>query len=183
MAEDPKLTKLRAALDRRVGEAQLPELILAVDAEVRFSWIMLGREPRSSKELLMVYAGILAHGTALSAAETARMIPQLSAASVRQAMKWASDERRLAQACSAVLAFMHRHPISATWGRSDLASSDMMSMETSQRVFVARNDPRRLTPSVGIYSHTRDRWGISYAQPMVLNDRQAGAAIRRRGAR
>ena len=125
----------------------------------------------------MVYAGILAHGTALSAAETSRMIPQLSAASVRQAMKWASDERRLAQACSAVLAFMHRHPISATWGRSDLASSDMMSMETSQRVFVARNDPRRLTPSVGIYSHTRDRWGISYAQPMVLNDRQAGAAI------
>src|SRR5271168_909696 len=177
LAEDPKVTKLRAALDRRVGEAQLPELILAVDAQVRFSWIMLGREPRSSKELLMVYAGILAHGTALSAAETARMIPQLSAASVRQAMKWASDERRLAQACSAVLAFMHRHPISATWGRADLASSDMMSMETSQRVFVARNDPRRLTPSVGIYSHTRDRWGISYAQPMVLNERQAGAAI------
>ena len=177
LADDPKVTKLRAALDRRIGEAQLPELILAVDAEVRFSWIMLGREPRSSKELLMVYAGILAHGTALSAAETARMIPQLSAASVRQAMKWASDERRLAQACSAVLAFMHRHPISTTWGRSDLASSDMMSMETSQRVFVARNDPRRLTPSVGIYSHTRDRWGISYAQPMVLNDRQAGAAI------
>jgi TnpA family transposase len=72
---------------------------------------------------------------------------------------------------------MHRHPISATWGRSDLASSDMMSMETSQRVFVARSDPRRLSPSVGIYSHTRDRWGISYAQPMVLNERQAGAAI------
>ena len=56
--EDPKLTKLRAALDKRVGEAQLPELILAVDAEVRFSWIMLGREPRSERELLMVYAGI-----------------------------------------------------------------------------------------------------------------------------
>jgi hypothetical protein len=175
--DDPKLAKLRSALDRRVGEAQLPELILAVDAEVRFSWMMLGREPRSSKELLMVYAGILAHGTALSAAETARMIPQLSTASVRQAMKWASDERRLAQASSAVLSFMQRHPISASWGRSDLASSDMMSMETSHRVFVARNDPRRLTPSVGIYSHTRDRWGISYAQPMLLNDRQAGAAI------
>ena len=69
VAEDPKVTKLRAALDRRVGEAQLPKLILIVDAEVRFSWIMLGREPRSSKELLMVYAGILAQGTALSAAD------------------------------------------------------------------------------------------------------------------
>jgi Tn3 transposase DDE domain len=106
------------------------------------------------------------------------MIPQLSPASVRQAMKWASDERRLAQACSAVLSFMHRHPISTTWGRSDLASSDMMSMETSQRVFVARHDPRRLTPSVGIYSHTHHRWGISYAQPMVLNERTCESAAK-----
>jgi TnpA family transposase len=175
--EDPKLVKLRAALDKRVGEAQLPEVILSVDAQVRFSWIMLGREPRSTRELLMVYAGILAHGTALSAAETARMIPQLTPASVRAAMKWAGDERRLAQACGAVLAFMHRHPICTTWGRADLASSDMMSLETHQRVFVARNDPRRQTPSVGIYSHTRDRFGISYAQPIVLNERQVGAAI------
>jgi hypothetical protein len=46
--EDPQVAKLRAALDRRIGEAQLPELILAVDAEVRFSLIMLGREPRST---------------------------------------------------------------------------------------------------------------------------------------
>ncbi len=175
--EDPKIEKLRVALDRRIGEAQLPQIILGVDAQVRFSWIMLGREPRSASELLMVYAGILAHGTALSAAETARMIPQLSSASVRAAMKWAGDERRLAQACSAILAFMHRHPICATWGRADLASSDMMSLETYRRVFLARNDPRRQTPSVGIYSHTRDCFGISYAQPILLNERQAGAAI------
>ena len=35
--EDPELAKLRTALDRRIGEAQLPELILAVDAEVHCS--------------------------------------------------------------------------------------------------------------------------------------------------
>ena len=44
-------------------------------------------------------------------------------------------------------------------------------------MFVARNDPRRQTPSIGIYGHTRDRWGISYAQSIVLGERQAGAAI------
>ena len=52
-----------------------------------------------------------------------------------------------------------------------------MSRETSKRVWQARVDPRRQTPSVGIYSHVRDNWGISYAQPIVLNERQAGAAI------
>ena len=33
------------------------------------------------------------------------------------------------------------------------------------------------TPSVGIYSHVKDRWGIFHAQPFVLNERQAGVAI------
>src|SRR2546427_12341445 len=61
--------------------------------------------------------------------------------------------------------------------RSDLASSDMMTMETTKRVWQARLDPRRNTPSIGIYSHVRDRWGIFHAQPFVLNERQAGVAI------
>ena len=174
---DPRVAKLRNDLDDQIGEAQLPEIILDVDAQVHFSWIMLGREPRSSNELLMVYAGMLAHGTAMSAAETARMMPQVSRDSVRQAMRWASDEGRLAEARSAVLEFMQRHPIASSWGRSDLASSDMMSLETSRKVWQARIDPRRHTPAVGMYSHVRAFWGISHAQPIVLNERQAGAAI------
>jgi hypothetical protein len=31
--------------------------------------------------------------------------------------------------------------------------------------------------AVGVYTQVRDRWGIFYAQPIVLNERQAGAAI------
>ena len=53
----------------------------------------------------------------------------------------------------------------------------MMSMETTKRVWQARFDPRRNTPSIGIYSHVKDRWGIFHAQPFVLNERQAGVAI------
>jgi len=175
--ETEEVTTLRIKLDQRINAVQLPELILAVDAQVRFSWLMLAREPRSTEELLMVYAGIMAHGTSLSAAACARMMPQLSAAGIRQAMRWAADERRLAQASQAVLSFMQRHPIAESWGRADLASADMMSMETSKRVWQARMDPRGNTASVGIYSHVRDRWGVFHAQPFVLNERQAGVAI------
>jgi len=34
--EEPELVKLRAALDHRIGEAQLPDLLLQVDAQVSF---------------------------------------------------------------------------------------------------------------------------------------------------
>ena len=40
--DDPYVVRLRSQIDQRIGEAQLPEVILAVDAQVRFSWIMLG---------------------------------------------------------------------------------------------------------------------------------------------
>jgi Tn3 transposase DDE domain len=53
----------------------------------------------------------------------------------------------------------------------------MMSLETQQRVWQARIDPRRQTPSVGIHRHVLAGWGIFNAQPFVLNERQVGAAI------
>ena len=113
----------------------------------------------SSRVLAPLIAKVRAGAQAV--ADAARrgesMIPQLSATGIRQAMRWATDERRLAQASHAVLEFMHHHPIAESWGRADLASSDMMSMETTKRVWQARMDPRRNTPSVGIYSHVRDR--------------------------
>jgi hypothetical protein len=40
-----------------------------------------------------------------------------------------------------------------------------------------RVDPRRRTYAMGIYAHVLDRWGIIYDQPLVLHQRQAGAAI------
>ena len=42
----------------------------------------------------MAYAGILAHGTSLTASECARMISQLTATSIRLAMHWAGGRLR-----------------------------------------------------------------------------------------
>ena len=75
---------------------------------------MLGREPRSTDELLMVYAGIMAHGTSLTAIVCARIFPQLSATSLSQAFRYTRDEQLLSQACQAVLEFMQHHPNAAT---------------------------------------------------------------------
>lgn len=174
---DTHLDALRRAIFEGRPVGQLPKIILEIDSHVRFSWILLGREPRSRTELLLIYAAVLAHGTSLSAADISRMIPELSPKAIRQMMKMTSDERRLRQASDAVLEFMQRHPIAACWGRADLASSDMMSLETSRNLWQARADPRRRTASIGIYSHKKDGWGIFYDQPILLKARQAGAAI------
>jgi hypothetical protein len=43
-----------------------------------------------------------------------------------------------------VLEYMHRHPIAAAWGRSDLASSDMMSLEATDLLRAATRSTRRM---------------------------------------
>jgi TnpA family transposase len=52
-----------------------------------------------------------------------------------------------------------------------------MSLEASRHLGNAGVDPRRRTYAIGIYAHVLDRWGIIYDQPLVLHQRQAGAAI------
>jgi hypothetical protein len=37
----------------------LPEILVDIDARVRFSWLLIGREPASEEELLYLYVALL----------------------------------------------------------------------------------------------------------------------------
>ena len=147
--KDPRLEPARQALARALGDVQFPEVLIEIDGLTRFSWILLGRRPRSEQELVTLYAALMGLGSDLSAAELVRM----------------------------VLRFMREHRVATLWGRGLFASADMMSLEATRYLWSARLDPRRRTYAVGTYAHVLDQWGIFYDQPIVLNRRQAGAAI------
>jgi TnpA family transposase len=87
------------------------------------------------------------------------------------------DEAVWREANALVLEFLHRHAVVKVWGEGTFASADAMSLEASRHLWNARVDPRRRTYAIGIYSHVLDQWGIIYDQPLVLHQRQAGAAI------
>jgi hypothetical protein len=89
------------------------------------------------------------------AAELSRMVPEVGRDAIRQMMNRLADERKLRLAADAVLEFTHEHPIAAYWGRADLASSDMMSLETTRTVWQAGADPRRRSASIGMYTLAR----------------------------
>ncbi|MGF6734723.1 hypothetical protein OKW50_006895 [Paraburkholderia youngii] len=95
---DAEADRLRRAIFEAHPPGQLPEIILEIDSATRFSWILLGREPRSRIELLTVYSAVLAHGTSLSATDISRMVPEVSPAAIRQMMSmrrnWAEPSNR-----------------------------------------------------------------------------------------
>jgi TnpA family transposase len=155
----------------------LPELLLEMDVQTRFSKTLLGRASQSEHELLLTYGALLGHGTEMNATEVALMIPSLSASEISAAMKLLEAEGAIDKANKLIVEFIDRLPVMKVWGDGKSASSDMMSLPTSMHLWNARRDPRRKTASMGMYTHVLNQWPIIYHQPIVLGNRQAGAAI------
>jgi TnpA family transposase len=175
--KDPRIEPARQALARAIGDVQFPDVLIEIDGLTRFSWILLGRPARSEQELVTLYAGLLGLGSDLSMAELTRMVAPIAADSLGQMVLRIEAEGRLRAANDAVLRYMREHRIATLWGRGLFASADMMSLEATRYLWSARLDPRRRTYAIGTYAHVLDQWGILYDQPIVLNRRQAGAAI------
>lgn len=172
-----EIDPLRDRLMSEIGQVQLPDLILEVDSITGFSQALLGRQARSEHELLCIYAGMLAHATSADATRIAQQIPQITPEHILNSMSLFEDKQRIRDANSAVTSYQRQLPLTRIWGDDRLASSDSMSLEVSQRLWAARRDPRRRTPSFGTYTHLSDTGSLIYDQPLILGDRQAGVAI------
>jgi TnpA family transposase len=176
-ATPASLEATQERLFQQIGTVQLPELIMEMDSQIRFSWTLLGREPRSVQELLALYGGLLAQGTELTVAEVALMMPEVPESAIHTTLPLFEESRVLRQANANVVEFLRRHPVVRHWGEGTTASADAMSVDVSRHLWNARVDPRRRTYGIGLYTHLLDQWGIIYDQPVVLNERQAGVAI------
>jgi hypothetical protein len=165
------------ALYRKVGCIQLPTLLLELDAQVHFSWKLLGREPKSAEELLGVYGALLAAGTDLESRGVATMIRGVHESTIRRYMRLFETEPALSEANDALLHFARSHSIVNHWGTGFEASSDLMSLDASKHLYDARADPKRRVHGMGVYQTVLDQWGIPYDQPLPLMRRQVGAAI------
>lgn len=78
-AEDtpPGFQALRTELYGGLTAAHLPEVLMKIEAQVHFSWILLGRAPRTDQELIFLYSALLGHAMDLSAPRLAMMIAGL----------------------------------------------------------------------------------------------------------
>jgi TnpA family transposase len=175
--QDDQLDAIRRALFAGVGKIQLPDLLIEVDAVTRFSWAILGRSPRGEQELVILYAALIALGSDLTAADMARMTLNIEEGAIGDMMRRIEAGGRLPAANRLVLDYFRTLPVTKLWGVGLQASADMMSIDSTRHLWRARQDPRRLTPAVGTYTHVLDQWAILHDQPIILNRRQAGAAI------
>jgi TnpA family transposase len=177
LPKDPEIEVTRTRLFAEIGNVQLPDIIVDVDERTRFSSVLLGRHATSPEELESLYAGLLALGTEKTASEMARMLDGISEDRIELAMRMIEESGHLRAANDVVAASTTSQPLAALWGDGIAASADMMSLDATRHLWNARIEPRRGTHAVGTYTHVSDQWPIIYDRPILLNVRQAGAAL------
>ena len=176
-SEPTDADQLRQRLYTRVGRVQLPELLLALDSDTRFSWHLLEREPRSAEELVTVYAGVLAAASNIDAKTMTMMIPGQRASAIWRSMGLLEEELTLQRANNAVVESLRTIPLVSAWGSGYEASLDLVSLDTSRHLWAARVDPKHRRFAIGTYAHVLNQWGIVCDRPLLLATRRAGAAI------
>lgn len=174
---DAQALRSRTVMFSIIGNSQFADMIVELDARVGFSQALLGNRPKTVSDLLALYGALLAHGTENDAKGVAAMIPGLEVAQISAAMRALEGHGRLRRANERIVAFQRKHAIASLWGMGDKASADMMSLDASRHLYSARMEPRRKTPATGIYTHVMGSYGVFYDQPIVLNERQAAAAV------
>lgn len=175
--EDPELWHTNQALSASIGTTQLPDVILEIDSRTQISTMLLGRRPENAQELIALYAGLLAHGTEIDAKAAAAMIPGVPVSHVTAAMRMLEAPGRLRAANDAVVAFQQRFPMVKLWSDGKKASADMMALDATRHLSIARTDPRRKTAAAGIYTHILGSYPVIFDQPIVLLTRQDAPAV------
>ena len=92
-------------------------------------------------------------------------------------MRTIEENGHLRAASDIVASAISAQPLAALWGDGVAASADMLSLDATRHLWNARIELRRGTHAVGTYTHVSDQWPIIYDQPILLNTRQAGAAL------
>ena len=139
---------------------------------MRFSSTLLRRTPDGADEIMTLYGTILAHGMGLDRIQVKRMIPAISESRLRTMMRVLEEEGRLTEANLSVVQFMRRHPVVAHWGETGLASSNMMTVEASRRLWNARIDPRTRNYAIGSNPQARNLFAV-----IGLLQKQAGVKL------
>lgn len=176
--EPAGMAAFEATLDEMIGSIQLPELMLFVDSKVLYSYPLLeGRPPFDANELLAVYGGVLASGTDMTAKGISMMTPGLNPGQIAAKMSTTQSAAQLRKANDLVTEFMLQFPVTKHWALGNWMSADAVSLDASRHLYSARLEPRKRTPSTGMYSHVLDRFAMAYDLPIIINRRQAGHGI------
>ncbi len=173
-------TALAEAVAARLPQIHLPELLIEVDRDTRFSEAFThagGAQPRNPDLIRNLYASVLAYACNLGYAGMADA-SGISADTLAWTSQWYLRQDTLREANARLVNAHHAHPLARLWGGGTLSSSDGQRFPQRGRSLTARALSRYfLDEGTTTYTHVSDQHSTYGTKVIPTTWREAVAVL------
>ena len=171
-----ELETLKRWLSSNMRVIKLPELLIEVDNELRFSRHFM---PENQQENIPVdticatLATIMAHGCNIGPYTMSHLIEGVSYKKIKHITDWFLTEETQRQALAQVVNAISSLDITQYWGDGTTSSSDGQRFSMNRKVLQQTYSPKFNDFAMEFYSFVADNYAPYYSMPIECTDRDA----------
>ena len=177
---EQKLDYLKKWLSSRMRTTRLPELLIEVDNELRFTRHFMGNRPeqgRSVDDVCATIATIMAHGCNIGPYTMARLTEGVSYSQIKRITDWRITEESQRAALADVVSAISTLGTSQVWGEGKASSSDGQRYLFPRRVLQRTFSHKMSDFALEFYSFVADNYAPFYSTPIECTDRDAAYVL------
>lgn len=175
-SSEAELDRLKSWLKKHMRQIKLPELLIEVDNELRFTHHFMptaSREERRVDEVCAIIATIMAHGSNVGPETMSKLIQAATYRQIQRITDWQLAEENQRSALSVVVNAIASLDTSQRWGEGKTSASDGQRFAFHRRVLHQTYSPKFSDFAIEFYSFVADNYAPFYSTPIECTERDA----------
>jgi TnpA family transposase len=179
-AAQTRLGDLRGWLTKQMRSIRLPDLLIEVDNDLRFTDHFLPparRGSRDAEDVCQILAVVLAHGCNIGLHTMAQITQGVTYRQLKRVSDWQMTEETQRAALAALVHAISRLDTTLHWGEGRTSASDGQRFSMPSKVLQQTYSTRFGDFALEFYSFVADNYAPFYSTPIECTDRDAGFVL------
>jgi len=179
-AAQTRLGELRKWLTKQMRTIRLPDLLIEVDNDLRFTDHFVPpaqRAGRDAENVCTLLAVVLAHGCNIGLHTMAQITQGVTYKQLRRVSDWQMIEEAQRAALAALVHAISRLDATLHWGEGRTSASDGQRFAMPRKVLQQTYSTRFSDFALEFYSFVADNYAPFYSTPIECTDRDAGFVL------
>jgi TnpA family transposase len=169
--------RLRRWLTKQMRTIRLPNLLIEVDNDLRFTDHLVPPAQRDAEDVCTLLAVVLAHGCNIGLHTMAQITQGVTYKQLKRVSDWQMTEEAQRAALAALVHAISRLDTTLHWGEGRTSASDGQWFALPRRVLQQTYSTRFSDFALEFYSFVADNYAPFYSTPIECTDRDAAFAL------
>src|SRR3954462_7554775 len=179
-AAQTRLGNLRKWLAEHMRTVRLPDLLIQVDNDLRFTDHFLPpaqRGGRDAEDVCQILAVVLGHGCNIGLHTMAQITPGVTSKQLKRVSDWQMTEETQRAALAALVQAISRLDTTIHWGDGRTSASDGQRFAMPRKVLQQTYSTRFSDFALEFYSFVADNYAPFYSTPIECTDRDSAFVL------